>query len=234
MKKSSKIILVCVIACILLILVPFTILVLREVTKDLKQEAKLDEIVQELSEKDLTKDEIDMTIYTKGDYAVVEKTIKEYLNEYSKHSKSAIETMNDDKFSDVLTTSNYVKDGKEFVETKKYIEETRKSLNADFDYLIEFSTTEAIMKKIDERNLDSYYVDLYRTYMFDKEVATDLKNTKEELEQSKEKMMNIFDIYEKAINLLADNPTAWYIEDGQLYITNNVLLTRYNAYISSL
>ena len=59
-------------------------------TLDLKQGVTLRKEVDTIGKLDITKDEIDMTIKTKGDYAVVEKTIKEYLNNYSINIKEAM------------------------------------------------------------------------------------------------------------------------------------------------
>ena len=83
----------------LLILVPFTILVLREVTKDLKQEAKLDEIVQELSEKDLTKDES----FNVEDYPAI-------ANDYSLQVIQIAESVNGELFVYVYQPSDATKD----------------------------------------------------------------------------------------------------------------------------
>ncbi len=68
-------------------------------TLDLKQGVTLRKEVDTIGKLDITKDEIDMTIKTKGDYAVVEKTIKEYLNNYSINIKEAMNIMQDKKMA---------------------------------------------------------------------------------------------------------------------------------------
>ena len=45
----------------------------------IKQENILKEEAEKLAKLDLTKDEIDMDIKTKGKYAIVEKTMKDYI-----------------------------------------------------------------------------------------------------------------------------------------------------------
>lgn len=76
-------------------------------TLDLKQGVTLRKEVDTIGKLDITKDEIDMTIKTKGDYAVVEKTIKEYLNTYSVNIKEAMNIMQDKKMAEILTADNY-------------------------------------------------------------------------------------------------------------------------------
>lgn len=234
MKKSSKIILSIVIAVILFVIIPVSLFFGINLYNEIQEENKLDEIMNELAEKDLLEDEIDMTIYTKGQYGIVEKTAKTHLNNYGKYAKEAIQVMEDERFTSVLSTDNYVKDGKEFKETKKYIAETKAMLEKNFAELIKMSTTEAVMKEIENQDVDDYYVELYRTYMFDEDAIEELKKSKDELEESKVDIMRMIDIYEKAIYLLADHPNDWYVKDGQLYISDNNVLARYNAYVSAL
>ena len=89
---------------------------------DMKQEEILIQEVNKISELDLSSDDVDMDIKTKGDYAIVEKAIKDYINEYSNITKATINIMNDEKIEDILSIENYKKDGPDFVETKKYVE----------------------------------------------------------------------------------------------------------------
>lgn len=230
MKKRTKIILGIVIAFILLIVLPITYFVVR----DLQEESKLDEIVNELSSMDLLNEEIDMTIYTKRDYGTVEKTIKTYLSDYATAAEKAISVMQDERFVNVLTIDNYETDGKDFKETKRYIEEVKKSLSTSFDTLIQMTETEEMMKRIEEKKLDDYYVDLYEEYMFDGDVKEELTQTKKQLEESRTQIENIINIYEETISLLSENQSSWYIQDHQLYISNTTVLNKYNHYISNL
>lgn len=163
MKKKNLIIIIAIVLFILGVIVGVI------GTKDMRQESMLREEVDKISKLDITKDDIDMEIKTKGNYAEVEKTIKEYLNKYSTTLKEVYEILNDDKISTILTAENYKEDGPDFENTKKYITESRSKFNEGLDILIEMSNEEEILKAIEGKGLNEKFTQLYKDLMIGNE-----------------------------------------------------------------
>ena len=105
------------------------------VISDMGQEDKLKTEISEISDlsnaENIDIDEInkrlDRTV-TKGDYAKVEDAFKSYLRDNFDNSIEIADLINDERITTLLTADNYKTDGKEFIESKKYISTTRQKL----------------------------------------------------------------------------------------------------------
>lgn len=203
-------------------------------TLDLKQGVILRKEVDTIGKSDITKDEIDMTIKTKGDYAVVEKTIKEYLNNYSINIKEAMNIMQDKKMAEILTVDNYKNDGPEFINSKEYISKAKTDFNEKMNLLISMTSEEKMMQEIENKNLDSNFVELYRELMLGDKMEEDLKQMVKSLEEASTTINNILDTQEKVIDLLINNKGKWEVEGNQIQFSTQKLVNEYNSLISSL
>lgn len=200
---------------------------------DMKQEKILDDEITKIIDSVLLTDDIDMEIKTKGDYAVVEKTIKSYLNEYVSLSKDIITKMEDKTYQEVLTPANIKKDAPNFTNSEKTIT-TLNGVTEQIDTITDMSSKEAIMKKIKEKKLDNYYNDLYESIMFDEETIEELNNVKNELVSANNQLKTLVDVYTNAINLLKTHVGKWEISNNQLYFYTNDLANQYNKIIAAL
>ena len=159
MKKKIFIGITTVIAILLIIV---TVVVVR----DLGEERKLKDEVNKIANLDLLEEDVDMTIITKNEYGIVEKTIKEYINEYGKIAKETVSLMQDKRTTNLLSIDNYEQDGKEFIESKAYIKDTQEKINTNISRLIELTRKENMQDAIKDNNLDDYYIDFYNDLMF--------------------------------------------------------------------
>lgn len=203
-------------------------------TLDLKQGVTLRKEVDTIGKLDITKDEIDMTIKTKGDYAVVEKTIKEYLNNYSINIKEAMNIMQDKKMAEILTVDNYKNDGPEFTSSKEYISKAKTDFNEKMNLLINMTSEEKMMQEIENKNLDSNFVELYRELMLGDKMEEDLKQMVKSLEEASTAINNILDTQEKVIDLLINNKGKWEVQGNQIQFSTQKLVNEYNSLISNL
>ena len=231
MKKKIIIIVGIIVAVIVGILI-YTVI------SDLKQEHKLTIELTELSE--LTNEEVidideinkrlDRTITT-GDYAEVEDAFKSYLRDNFNEVIKITNIINDEKIVKLLTVDNYKADGKEFTESKKYISKTRQDLMECKDEYSKYMTKDKAMSYIENKNLDSYYVDLYKDeFVGDIESENDDKT----VENSINDIIELLDISEEVINLLANNPDSWEINGEYIEFNNNSLSEQYDELINKL
>lgn len=197
---------------------------------DLKQEQLLKEEIATLSNYDPTIDDYNTPIKTTGVYGEIETTIKEYLSSYANSTKRASELMTQMQTENLLTNENYKEDGPEFTQSFAKIDTTRTEFNTEMDNLISLSTVEAIHKKGEEKNWDSYYLELYKACMLDTNLEGELEESKAQLEQAKEAVNEALDQQEKILTYLRDNKEHWQVsENGRLEFDDQAILDGYSA-----
>lgn len=204
--------------------------------RDLNYERLLSEEVNKLALIDITKDQVSVTIETGSDYAIIEKTIKEYLKDYSELLQEILAIINEEKIIRILSLENYSTDGPEFNESLAYIETTKSNFNTKFDKLVEMTSRDYIEELIKDKKLDKYYEDLYHDLMLgdDSIFVTKLEETEVSLEDSRKVMNNTFDVQLEILNFLKDNKDNWKIEDNQVKFFKDDLLSQYNALIEKI
>lgn len=187
-----------------------------------------------LSKLDITKDRYNRKIKSHGDYATVEKAIKDYMDEYAVDIQYLSKMMNDERLSTILSYSNYEKDGAEFKESLDYLEKSKKEYNEKIDKLIANLDEENIDNYIYTRINDEYYVSLYHELIFETPMIDNLKNTKTLLEESREKMNLIYDTCIDTLNYLCLYNDKWKLEDGEIKFQTEDMYNYYMSLISKV
>lgn len=205
-------------------------LVVRDATilNELKKE------VYELSKLDITKDRYNREIKSKGSYAIVEKTIKEYLDSYAVNLQEVLAVINDTKLVKMLSYDNYSTDGPEFKESLEYLKEISENFNLKIDKLLSDVEEDNIKSYIKGKTDDSYYINLYNELMLDGSMIDDFRETKSLLEKTKVSVNNTFDVCNDVLEFLIYNKDSWTVEDGEIKFLTVDLYNYYNALISKL
>ena len=228
---NKKIIGIVIAVIVVILIIIGAVLIIR----DLKQDQVLKNEISRISKLDLSKDNINTSIKTKGDYAIVEKTIKNYLNEYSILVKKVTRVMENEKLATLLTSSNYKNDGPEFENSKKYINELKDEFNNNIEKMIELSKEENILKEIEDKGLNQEYIALYKDLMLGTNVTEDLKNVIDQLQEAKDLINNRLDAIEDIIDFLNKHKNSWRINDNdELEFTAEELLEEYNQKINKI
>ncbi len=230
MKKVLKI--------ILLIALLIIIIISSLVIWDLIQENKLNKELVYISEltnaKEINVEEIYKVLnrtITKGDYEEVEKSFKNYLKDNFDNTLKIANILNDENLINILTVENYLNDGKDFIKSKQYIEDTKNNLTEYKNVYLEFFTEEKAMSYIKDKNLDEYYIELYR-----EEYVGDIEydNGTEEVEKSLNEILDMLNIYEEVINMLSNNQNAWEIVGKNIVFDDTELSNKYDELINKL
>lgn len=205
---------------------------------DLQQEQKLKDELTELNnlsnaetiDVDAINERLNRTI-TKGDYAVVEQAFKQYLKDSFDNTMKIAEIINDDRIINLLTVSNYQEDGKDFIESKNYINTTRESLENYKNEYKNFFTEEKVMSYINDKGLDSYYTDFYK-----EEIVGDIEaeGADTTVEDSINELIDILNVSEKVINFLSENQNSWQIQGENITFDRQELFDEYEQLISEL
>lgn len=160
---------------VLILLVAILIAVF--VVKDLRQEKTLrDEIasIQELAgseQMDAVNEKLGH-IVTTGDYAKVEKAVKNYMADNFNNAITIAEVLSDEVLTSALTAENYTSDGPDFVKTKLLLSDLQKRLTKAKEEQKRLSTNETVMSYLKDKE-DSYYVDLYKEIIGEEESASE-------------------------------------------------------------
>ncbi len=208
------------------------------VVSDLKQEEKLKNELDELNllvneeniDVDKVKEMLNRTVTT-GDYKVVETSFKEYLSDAFDSVFQIVDILNDDKLVSILTVENYQSDGPNFIETKAYITETKTKLEELKNSYYSFLTEEKAMSYIENKGLDSYYVDLYKEeYVGDMKTANEDKTVEESINQ----IIELLNVSEEVINFLTENSSSWHIEEDLIVFDTDELSNEYLDLINKI
>ena len=206
---------------------------------DMIQEKKLMEeftYVDGLTEKeDHETDEIKEAlerVITKGDYGKVETSYKQYLKDVYGNMENISKILDDEKITNSLTSENYKEDGPDFVTTKKYLTETKQSLEDGKNKYYELLTEDGAMKYIKEQNLDSYYEDIYKNEI--KAYINKEERDDKTVEESINDVISVLSTSEKIINFLSENKGKWEIEDDSIVFDTQKLSDEYDNLTSEI
>ena len=230
MKKKIIIAIVVIVVAIIGVL---GYMVISDMGQEDKLKTELSEINDLANAETIDMDEInkrlDRTVTT-GDYAKVEEAFKSYLRDNFDNSIEIADLINDERITTLLTADNYKTDGKDFTESKNYISTTRQELEECKEKYSEYMTKEKAMSYIEDKGLDSYYVDLY-----EQEFVGDMDSAKDTtVEDSIDEIISLLDTSEKVLNLLSNNQNAWNVEGDNIVFSNDSIGNQYDELINSI
>lgn len=224
-----------IIAIVLVIAIGIGILVVNDFRQEdiLRQEMLEFENLTRAENIDL--DQIDQRIRelkTTGDYGVLEKAMKDYLADVVNVSVDIANILNDERIVNALTPENYQEDGPDFVQTKQFLEEAKTNLEQYKSEVLQLLTNEGAMSYIENKNLDDYYIDLYKEIALSEDTALEEDNA--EIEASLEEATRILDIESQVINLLSENQNSWEIDEDTIVFNNATLQNQYNDLVGQI
>lgn len=172
------------------------------------------------------------TIVTNGKYATVEKAAKSYASDLFGTAFKIKTLMEDERLVKLLTAENYQEDGPEFVETKKYISETKQKLEDSKKEMLSYLEENKINSYIEAETTEEYYVNLYKELVTqDIEISDTERN---ELESSINMVVSLLDTAEEVIDFLIANKGKWEVQGGQIAFATNQLVETYNGFLEKL
>ena len=88
------------------------------------------------------------------------------------------------------------------------------------------------MSYIESKNLDQYYIDLYKEIALSEDTALEADTA--DLETSLNEVTKILDIETQVINFLSENKNGWEIQGENIVFNSEALQNQYNEYINQL
>ena len=195
---------------------------------------KLKKEINELTKLDVTKDRYNRSIKTSGGYAIVESSIKDYLDGYAIGVQEVSGLIHDKKLGKILSYDNYLEDGPDFKNSIAYLEESKVRFNSEIDELLEDLEQDKIMNNIHKHTKDSYYVALYEELMFNDDMKDELYESKDLFEKTKIKVNGIYDNSLAVLNFLVTYNGSWKLENGEIKFETQELCDYYNSLIAKV
>ena len=190
--------------------------------------------ISNISKLDMSIDRFNKKNKTTFKYKVVENTIKDFLDDYSKKMDSAYKLVSADEFTKILSYDNYVEDGPNFVKSIKYITDSKIKFNNIINDMESDLEKKNIKKLIREKTEDKYYIGLYEELVFSEELINQYENNKELLKEMRSKYNDVYDTSLEVLNFLITYKDSWTLEDGEIKFINNDLLNYYNSLIAKI
>lgn len=191
---------------------------------------KLTEEANKLLQQDLINYEIDNEIKTDRNYAIVEKTIKEYLVNI-KNTYIEIEQLNSTLDADEIFSGVNV-ENKEFKKVDNIVEEYKQKGKDNLNKCKELIEEEKIMEAIKIQKISSkreYYIELYKTIMLSDSMKNQYEKIESVVEKSKDRLYDNLYIISNTKKYLENNSKYWSIKDEKLFFQNaNIMIGYYN------
>ena len=238
-KKSKKKIIITIVAIVVIVLLLIAAFIgyhysqLKILTEEVNKLSTTEYINADGTVKEDAS--VDMEIKTKGSYAIVEKTLKDYMNEtieVVKESSDVEKAISD--LSGISSIDQIAYDAPDFTETKQKISDARQKTLEYFNKLKEKSNKDNLLNAIDDKNVGDYYKELYKRLAIDEESSQNLDSALSELESQEGIIEGVFDYFSNIINFLSENQDAWVIEDGQVLFYNQAKLNEYNTIVMQM
>lgn len=157
---------------------------------------------------------------TTGDYAKIEKAIKNYMADNLNTMLTISEALNDEVIPNALTAENYQNDGPDFVKTRKILKNTQDKLSASKETMIILSKDDTVMSYL--KNVDdSYYIDLYKEMVGEESSVDDIKKNIDDI-------VNLIQSQQNVLEFLSENKNMWNVQNGKIQFDDDNLLNQYN------
>ena len=195
----------------------------------------LTEESNKILQSDIIKDDIDFNIKTEKNYAIVEKSIKEYTSNL-KNIYVEMNEMVKGINPNVIFSAKNVED-KNFQEIDNIISEYKeKSQNCISEYQ-SLTSEEQILENIKKKNISSredYYVELYNAVMLGNSMKSKYISLEEKIKNEKGELYDKLNKIEKIKKYLEEHKESWTIKDNKIQFTNLNRMTEYYNLINQL
>ena len=231
--ENKKVIVAIVIVVILIIGIVGGTFIFGNFNKE--QTKLLTEESNKILQSDISKDNIDFNIKTQKNYAVVEKSIKEYISEL-KNIYVEMEELNSGINPNNIFTAQNMQD-KDLKEIEGIINEYKEKSQNCISELEEMLTEEKISENITKNNFSSrkdYYTGLYNTVMLSDVMKKQYNSLEEKVKDEKSELYDKINKIDKIKEFLEKNKDAWTIKDDKIQFTNLNRMTEYYNLLNKL
>lgn len=215
-------------------IVDIILLIVFLVVRDATIYNDLESEVSRLSKIDYLTEKCNPSIRSRGGYAVLEKSFKNYINNYYDDYHDILILINDDKFKSILSYDNYSNDGPLFDFSIDYLNSVKNDFNNNIDNLIKMSSRKSISSYLYSKTSDSYFIKVADDLFLQDEVIAVFNRDKLVLIDIKDKVNKIIDNSLAVLSFLSTTSDYWILEDGEIKFVNQDLVIQYNNLVNDI
>ena len=188
-----------------------------------------------LLKSDILSEDINSEIKTEKNYAIVEKSIKEYLLKLNNIYTNIDELYNQINPNDIFTAKNI--EDKNFDEIDSIIADYKEKGQNSLSEYQELVKEGNITSNIKEKNISSrqdYYINLYNTVMLSDVMKEKYSSIENEIERKKDELNTKLDKLEKIKEYLEENEKYWTIKEDKIQFNNVNKMTEYYGLLNKI
>lgn len=223
--KNKKLL---IIGIILLIILALTAKIALDFHKEKQIRNEIKEVTKLFGTSNIddesAKEMLERRIIDKGDYKVVEDSIKRYYKDLYSNLNNINFLLDEENEFNYLSSTNITSDMPSFTKSKDTIKNTRAQTEEYYNLFIKYLTDEEIkLGYISDSKVRKYYVDFYL------ELTNEVndENLKESLLAKYNSVNNKLDIYEEALTFLENNSEHWKIKDDNIAFDTTEIYDEY-------
>ena len=232
MENKKTIIGIIIVVILIIALIVLSYLYYKFNTEQVK---KLTEESNILLQMDLATGEINQEIKTEKNFAVVEKSMKEYLTKMQNIYKEIDELCTNINPDNIFVAQNV--ENKSFEKVETIIEDYKEKATSLFEEYKELEKEENIKKYIEEKNFSrnkDYYIELYNSVMLNDSMKGEYSTLESKIEKIKDQILNKIKEIEEIQEFLVENEKYWKISDDKIQFTNVSIMTKYYELLSQI
>ena len=200
-----------------------------------KQINLLTEESNKILESNIAKDNIDFEIKTDRNYAIVEKSIKEYISNL-KNIYVEMNEMTEGINPNIIFTADNMQD-KNLDEISNIINEYKEKSQKCISEYENLITEQQIIENINKRNISirrDYYTQLYNEVMLGDAMKSKCASLEEKVKNQKAELYDKLNKIEKIKKFLEEYEDSWTIKDNKIQFTNLNRMTEYYSLLNQL
>lgn len=225
MENKKTIIAIVVISVLIISIIGITYIV---TTFHSKQTQILTNEINKILESNVLKDDIDLELKTEKKYAIVEKSIKEYILEIKNIYLEMQEINSGINPNNIFSTENMKENDLKEIDIiiEEYKEKSQNLISELEDKLVEENISQNI-EDVDISGKKDYYVDIYNTIMLSETMESKFNSIKESTKDEKSMLEEKLKQIDKIKEFLDENSNSWIIKDEKIQFTNLNKMTEY-------
>lgn len=91
---------------------------------------------------------------------------------------------------------------------------------------------DTILSYVENKNLDSYYIDFYKSLSFSSEA--EINKNKQEIEENIDSIIDMLNVYDEILDFLIENKDDWTIDGDYIVFSTDQLSDQYNDLLLKL
>lgn len=193
----------------------------------------IDNEARKIAAMDIMTDDVDETIYSPGEYGVVESTMKDYVNTYIENVRKLTSVDSDETLLAMLGSANLQKDGPQFSSSRAYIKAKRSEIEDLKTTLMEMGTAQNVLNAFYAQDENFFFDWIYKRTMFNT-LTLDFFYDASAIKAAADDLNSMLDKKEAVLNFLSDNSSGWQFGNNMIEFTDEKLLEKYLALVDEI